>query len=162
MTLAAILLMTLGGCQTHRQSFAGHQPDEVWAAVVAVAEGPDYTGDWHVTHNLVTADRQSGIVDVNRDLRRSIREADGRWREESQSWQFRYELLPGNPPVVTAVNRNPAIPMHALVEANRFFDDVRAVLAGVPRPVAPADQQFEVPTNPGAGQPGEPRRVGSQ
>jgi len=127
--------------------------------MLAVAEVPDYTGDWHVTDNIVTADRPGGRIDVNRDLRRSVREADGRWRTELRSWQFRYELLPGNPPTVTMIARNPAIPMHVLAEANRFFADVDAVLAGVPRPVSPDQPQFQVPDDPAAGQPGEPRDI---
>ncbi len=157
--LIAALLLLLGGCSAHRQTFAGHDSNEVWTAMLAVAEVPDYTGDWHVTDNIVTSDRSAGRIDVNRDLRRSVREADGSWRTEQRTWQFRYELLPGTPPTVTMIARNPAIPMHVLSEANRFFTDVGAVLAGVPRPV-PADQpQFAVPDDPDAGRPGEPRDV---
>lgn len=144
--LGCLLLQV--GCATHERTYPGQSAEQVWAAMVAVAEVPDYTGDWHVTGNIVTTDHQEGIIDVNRSLRRTVLELSGERRTEQRDWQFRFMLLPAQSPTVAFVARNPALPMHVHVEADRFFTDLATVLAGVERDVAPPDQLLRVPPDP--------------
>ena len=132
--LAAALVATLAaGCTTQRASFPGQTTDQVWTALVAVAETPDY-GDvpaderWSVKENSVWLDPAALRIEIYRELVRTTDLGSTRPWSRQRTWRFRVRLEPGDPPTVEFRSRGVGAPLRALEEAERFFEDVSELL----------------------------------
>ncbi|MHC4108770.1 MAG: hypothetical protein ACYSTY_11855, partial [Planctomycetota bacterium] len=74
---ALAALGCLCGCTSVKQSFPGHAPEQVWAAMVAVARTPDYEGPdpgetWTVVTNEVWLDEPEARIEIFRRLSRPV------------------------------------------------------------------------------------------
>ncbi len=118
----------LGGCTTVQREFLASPPDQVWTAMVAVANSPDYD-DWTVTQNDVWVDPASKRIEIYRRMRRVIHQPAYKARRENREWRFQVIF---EPPVATFTSRGMGVPSHAQEEAEHFFDDVLDLLGGMP------------------------------
>ena len=116
------------GCTTVHQEFAGLPSDQVWTALVAVAESPDYD-DWTVTENEVWVDEAAQRIEIYRRLRRVIHQPAYKARRENREWRFQVIF---EPPLATFTSRGMGVPSHAQDEADRYFEDVLDMLGGMP------------------------------
>ncbi len=64
---AACVASLLGGCASETATFAGRPRDQVWTAMVAVAEQPDYQ-DWRMLDNVVSVDPEQEKIVLFRAL----------------------------------------------------------------------------------------------
>lgn len=124
-----VAISMIGGCGGQTASFPGHSDPEVWNAMVTVAENPDYR-DWHVFENEVSATRSEGRVEIYRVLQRDLVEAGRPPRRQEEDWNITVQFLYTDPPTIEFRARDTGIPAHAWTEADRYFDDMRRVLAG--------------------------------
>ncbi len=133
--LAAALVATLAaGCTTQRASFPGQDTDQVWTALVAVAETPDYSDvpadeRWSVKENTIWLDSGGLRIEIYRELVRTTDLGSTRPWSKQRTWRFRVRLEPGDPPTVEFRSRGVGAPFRALEEAERFFEDVAELLA---------------------------------
>ncbi len=125
----------LVGCTTVHQDIAGLPSDQVWTALVAVAESPDYD-DWTVTENDVWVDEATQRIEIYRRLRRVIHQPASKARRENREWRFQVIFEPTDPPGATFTSRGLGVPSHAQDEGERYFLDVLDLLGGMP----PADE----------------------
>ncbi len=133
-----LAVLTLFGCTTVHQEFAGLPSDQVWTALVAVAQSPNYD-DWTVTDNDVWVDEAAQRIEIFRRLRRVIQQpAYKAWRE-NREWRFQVIFEPTDPPLATFTSRGLGVPSHAQHEGERYFQDVLELLGGMP-------QQDEAPS----------------
>ena len=116
------------GCTTVHQEFTGLPSDQVWTALVAVAESPKYD-DWTVTDNDVWVNEAAQRIEIYRRLRRVIHQPAYKARRENREWRFQVIF---EPPVATFTSRGMGVPSHAQEEAEHFFDDVLDLLGGMP------------------------------
>lgn len=135
-TLLLSTLLLLTGCGVEA-NFSDHPTDQVWRALQAVAEQPDYDHDdytkrWTVTENIVHVDQEERRIDIERDLERVLTRPRTRPLHQEEHWSIQVTLLPGNR--VQFRNMTPAIPAHVQLEADRYFTSVRRLLAGLPPP----------------------------
>lgn len=138
--LATVTLVTLGGCGLKiTENFAGRNPDQVWTALVAVAETPDYDnpefGRWTVMENDVWANGDKRRIEIYREIRRSFYgPGDPQGRREDQTWEIQITLADDEEDGLHAVFkvRNWSIPAYVWNEADRYFADVREILGGMP------------------------------
>jgi hypothetical protein len=146
-TLAGLLVMALGsGCTTVRETFPDKTPEQVWTALVAVAETPDYDAEdpadrWHIRENRATVFDESARIEIYRRLQRVRHPERARPLTQSRTWRFQVTLVSTDPPRAKFVSRGPAIPSHAEDEANRYFDDVWMLLGGRPDEQPPAEAE---------------------
>ncbi len=126
------------GCTTVHQEFAGLPSDQVWTALVAVAESPDYD-DWTVTDNDVWVDEAAQRIEIYRRLRRVIHQPAYKARRENREWRFHVIFEPTDPPLATFTSRGLGVPSQAQHEGERYFQDVLDLLSGMP-------QQDEAPS----------------
>ena len=97
--------------------------------MVTVAENPEYH-DWHVFENEVAATRPEGRIEIYRVLQRDLVEPGRPPRRQEQDWNITVQFLYTDPPTIEFKARDTGIPAHAWTEADRYFDDMRRVLAG--------------------------------
>ena len=147
---AAALPIVLAGCATYTHEYPNHSADAVWSAAVAVAESPDYEGDWHVTQNEVWVDDEWARIEIQREIRRLTNQAFTAATPEKRTWQFRVTLEDEDPVVLAFANRNPTIPGWTLEEAQRFFEEVNQLLiaspaAGIPQRQPEPEVRFDEP-----------------
>lgn len=140
-----LCLVLLAGCTTNRQTFEGQDADELWTAMVAVAKTPNYShGEprdrWTMRENQVWVDEEANRIEVFRRLERVLYRPASKPLHQDREWKFQVMLERRDPPVVMFKSRNAGVPSHAWDEADRFFAEVRDVLAGAPEAV---DQQSE-------------------
>lgn len=143
--LAAGLAATLlGGCNvSKRRSFEGVRPTTLWTAMQAAAETPDYDSDdprkkWFVKENHVHRDGEAAKLEVYRELDRIVRgPMTGLDLRERRAWRFTIRLENTEPPSATFTVRGLVVPTRASTEAQRYFDAVETVLAGLPGGDAP-------------------------
>jgi hypothetical protein len=132
----AVLILAATGCTTVSQSFPGHSPQQVWQAMVTVAQQPRYD-DWKVLENNTWADEAGQRIEIDRVLHREKYVAGGAnggmnpWYEKWE-WKFSVKLLPTDPPSVDFTSRGWAVPMQARIEAERYLDDVKGLLSAPP------------------------------
>ena len=108
------------------QEFAGLPSDQVWTALVAVAQSPSYD-DWTVTDNDVWVDEAARRIEIYRRLRRVIQQPAYKARRENREWRFQVIFEPTDPPQATFTSRGLGVPSHAdTIEAVRY----RAVVLG--------------------------------
>ena len=127
----AIALLGLGGCTTVEHTYEEFSADQVWTAMVAVAETPEYD-DWKVVANDVWVDEKNRRVEVYRQVRRVLYSPEAPPHPEQHWWRFEILLDKVDPPTVRFLSRGFAVPAHAWREADRYFADVHDVLRGVP------------------------------
>ena len=156
-TLLLLLLtlpfLTACGVTERRQLMAGRDPGQVWEAMKAVAQTPDYymnsddVGErWIVRENDVAYDDNVRRIEVYRKLEREIHQPLSPARHEQREWKFEMlleippppELHTQPPPAVMLFRtRNAGVPAHAWDEAKWYFDAVDAFLGPLPA-AAPA------------------------
>jgi hypothetical protein len=142
MTLLAVLVSTLGGCGVteRRLLLEGRDPDQVWNAMIAVAQEPDYLSSedvaqrWIVRSNEVAADADApggGRIEVFRRLERELHMPGAPVRHETREWKFNIVLEQRDPPLILFRARNASVPAHVWAEAERYFNEVQAFLEGL-------------------------------
>ncbi len=125
----------LCGCTTVHQEFAGLPSDQVWTALVAVAQSPSYD-DWTVTDNDVWVDEAARRIEIYRRLRRVIQQPAYKARRENREWRFQVIFEPTDPPLAMFTSRGLGVPSHAQHEGERYFQDVLDLLGGMPQETA--------------------------
>ncbi|MBT8462777.1 MAG: hypothetical protein KJO44_09690 [Gemmatimonadetes bacterium] len=128
-----VLLLMLPGCTTVHQEFPNIPSDQVWSAMIAVAETPSYdgadpTGRWTVRENHVWVDADNARVEIYRELHRMLRRARTQPIEQRRTWKFQVMLDGGPPPHGVFVSRGWGVPAHARREGERYWNDVRRLL----------------------------------
>ncbi len=136
------LALAASGCSSVQQVFFGVAPGEVWSALVAVAETPDYSDldpskRWTVRENHVRANERTRTIEIYRELDRVLHRPRTQPLREQQTWRFRVVMIEDTPTTVTFISRGLGIPMKAVAEGERYFADVRTLLTA-PRPAAGA------------------------
>jgi hypothetical protein len=143
---SACLAGLLGGCATESATFEGRPRDQVWTAMVAVAEQPEYA-DWRMLDNLVAVDPEQEKIVVYRALRRvAVRPGADKVRQDRE-YQFEISLEPENPKQpdapakVVFATLQPIMPSRLTDEAERYFASVAELLGEVketpqPKPLA--------------------------
>lgn len=134
--LLPLLLLTACGANA---TFPDRNPEQLWKALQAVAENPDYDHDditkrWTVVENIVHVDEADRRIDVDRHLKRLLHRPRSNPLYEDVHWRFQIHMLPTDPPSVRFESVDPALPTKAQFEGERYFDEVRRFLAGLPRP----------------------------
>lgn len=137
----ALAGLILGGCTSKSRTFHGRSADEVWRAMQAVAESPEYD-DWHVTENEVWVHDDDARIEVYRETRRLLYRAGAKPLPQRRSWRFQLLLDDTDPPTARFVSRGMAIPGHAQAEADRFFIDLHRTLS----PDLPRSQRTKRPS----------------
>lgn len=121
----------LGGCTTVRQDFPGVPSDQVWTAMVAVAQSPQYD-EWTLIENEVWVDEDQQRIEVYRRTMRTLYQPVSKPQTQDRTWRFQVHLAPGSPPEAKFISRGMAVPAHAKDEGKRYFDDVLELLSGLP------------------------------
>ena len=140
--VAAIILLPLaGGCGVQRETYVGHSPENVWTAMVAVAQTPDYnhpdfTERWIVRENHVWVDETNNRIEVFRRVERDLYKAGVKPRSETREWKLAMELERTDPPSVRFFSRGWGVPAHAWIEADRYFTEIWQVLGRSSTPAA--------------------------
>ena len=147
--LATMLLLT--GCGVDAD-FSDYPTDQVWRALQAVAEQPDYdhvdyTKRWTVTENIVHVDEEDRRIDIERDLERVLVRPRTQPLHQEEHWSLQVALLPGNQVLFRTMT--PAVPAHVQFEADRYFTSVRRLLAGLPPPTHIRDRMREASNDEG-------------
>ena len=132
------LTALLGACGAEAD-FAKYESWQVWRALKAVSENPDYnhedyTKRWTVMENIVHVDEEDQRIDINRRLERVLRRPRTNPLHEDVTWHFQVQLLPGSENRVRFKNIGWALPTRVHFEADRFFAEVHRFLAGLPPP----------------------------
>ena len=140
LTVVILAATLLCGCTTVQREFLGSPSDQVWTAMVAVAQSPDYD-DWTVTQNDVWVDDASQRIEIYRRMRRVIHQPAYRARRENREWRFQVTF---EPPMATFISRGMGVPAHAQEEAEHYFDDVLDLLGGMP---AASEEPTSEPTD---------------
>lgn len=146
--IAAMLpvVLPLAGCATVRQSFPGSTADQVWTALVTVAERPQYD-DWTVPTNDVWVDEPNRRIEVYRRLQRVLYRPGAGPHRERRTWRFEIRLEPTDPPEAVFESRGWGVPAQAQIEGGRYFGDVLNLLSGFTAPQPPpAPQPTTVPS----------------
>lgn len=128
-------LIFLGGCATRTHVFPDHQASDVWRAMIAAAETPDYhhpdpTERWTVRENNVWINDDENRIEIHREVERELMRPGAIPRHEQRQWRFQAVLEGTDPPTVRFNSRGLGVPAHAWIEAERFFDDVSDILGG--------------------------------
>lgn len=153
--LILVLAMLTGcGVTEKRAIVTGRDPAQIWAAMKAVANEPDYyatsvdVGErWVVRENNVWVDEDAGRIEVYRRLEREIHMPLSKPRHETRDWKFEITLRqPPSPaaPIMFFRTRNSGVPAHAWEEASRYFDEVEQFLGPMPA-TAPATAPASAP-----------------
>lgn len=133
-----LLAMTLGlilcGCSTPTRTWEGMDRSMVWTAMLAAANAPEYRSDdprrrWVVTQNDVSANEQTGSIEVRRTLRRSLKLPRQREQHDTRELFFEIFLSPTSPSTTTfEVLSMQLVPVRTIEEANIYFDQVEWLL----------------------------------
>ena len=142
----------LGGCASETATFAGRPRDQVWTAMVAVAEQPDYQ-DWRMLDNVVSVDPDQEKIVLFRALRRvAVRPGADKVRQDRE-YQFEIKLEPENPKrpdapaTVVFATLQPIVPARLTDEAERYFASVAELLGEVKESPQPKPLATEPPPN---------------
>lgn len=156
--MLAIVTAVIGltGCATLHETYGGKDPQQVWTAMVAVAQNPSYYDDWLIGQNNVWADDANWSIHLYRELRRDVIGPASGPRRESRTLKHDVTLLDSDEgPVIRFKSRNLDVPVRAYAEAELYFEDVWELLGG--RPVEPAahEHQEQPDAGPDTDQPEE-------
>jgi hypothetical protein len=133
--LAFWTALHLTGCITCRETFAGHDADHVWTAMVAVAKTPDYNDKaynkrWTVRENNVWVNDEERRIEIQRRLERTLYRAGAKPLHEQRDWKFQVTMTDLDPPQAKFTSREIGVPSHAWDEAARYFGEVWDMLQG--------------------------------
>jgi hypothetical protein len=145
------LALSVPGCTVYERTYPGRSADQVWTAMIAVAEQPSYDseewGKWHVMSNDVWVDEPQARIEVYRKLRRVVYNAGMvRPDEQDRTYRMTVKLRDAGTPRIHFETRAIELPTDGFTESQRYFDDVGALLEGVPElaeptvTVAPAEE----------------------
>ena len=134
-----LLGLAFAGCSAHHP-FPGHDEEQVWNAMKAVAQSPDYktahyTKRWFIVNNFVEIDEENHVIEIDRELERILQRPQTNPLYEKANWIFTVRLLEGDPPVVEIENRSMSLPTKFDFEAQRYFADMQILLSP---PMSPA------------------------
>lgn len=133
MLLSAVVALTLVGCTTVREAYPGHEPSQVWAAMIASANNPGYHHDWFTVHNHVHADEADARIELHRQIRRDVIIPLGNPQRQERTLQHTIRLVEGKQgPTIEIVSRAVDVPAQAREDARLYFADVWALLGGKP------------------------------
>jgi len=141
--LLAALVIGLAGCTTARESYPGQDPSQVWTAMVAAAESPDYYDEWFITEEHVWVDDEANRIEIDRILERDrVIPLRGPQHEKRELEQSIY-LVEGDEgePMIEFTSRQLDVPLKARNDAQLYFDDVWEILGG--RPEEPVEAVVE-------------------
>lgn len=138
---------------TERRAFVNRDPDQLWEAMKAVAQEPDYyttnmeLGDrWVIRANDVAYDDNARRIEVYRKLERETHRPLSPVTREEREWRFEIVLeqtpppelhTQPAPPVMRFTARNVTVAAHVWDEAQWYFDEVERFLGPLPT-TAPA------------------------
>jgi len=142
----ALAAAALAGCASESATFSGRPRDQVWTAMVAVAEQPEYA-DWRVLENRVVVDDERQEIYIARQLRRDLVRPGADEVRQDRSYRFDIVLeaaradRPDASPKVVFSTVQPIMPTRLFDEAERYFAEVAELLgevkeASAPRPLA--------------------------
>ncbi|MCA9296469.1 MAG: hypothetical protein KC983_08125 [Phycisphaerales bacterium] len=132
--LLLVVMVLLGGCKSSvTREFDGHQAADVWTAMTAVAEQPDYQSGpydqrWTVVRNDVFIDDANRRIEIDRELKRILQRPRTREERQDDHWTIRVTMVREDPPTVTFLDRGWHLPTDSQYEAERFFAEMREVL----------------------------------
>lgn len=142
----ALAAAALVGCASETATFAGRPRDQVWTAMVAAAEQPQYA-DWRMLENRVVVDEERQEIYVARQLRRDLVRPGT--NEVRQDRSYRFDIMledssgddPEAPLTVVFSSVEPVLPTRLFEEAERYFAEVAELLGETkgtpaPRPLA--------------------------
>jgi hypothetical protein len=124
------VLVLMAGCTTKSAVFEGRSPEQVWTAMVAIAEEPRYD-KWVVTENNVWVDSIYDRVEIDRTLKRDHHSSGSSAVRESQKLEMQLVLERTDPPAVTVTIRNAIIRGKGIMAIDHFFLELRELL-GLP------------------------------
>lgn len=133
MLLSSVVALTLVGCTTVREAYPGHEPSQVWAAMIASANNPGYHHDWFTVANHVHADDSAAKIELHRELRRDLIVPLGNPQRQERTLKHTIRLVEGKQgPTIEIVSRAVDVPAQAREDAQMYFADVWALLGGKP------------------------------
>ena len=126
-------LLVGAGCAA-QATFPGSSNAEVWKAMQAVALNPDYdvahyTKRWTIVSNQVDVDDDARIIEIYRSLERILQRPRTNPLYQTADWIFTVRLEAGDPPRTVIQNRSLSLPTKFQFEAERYFSDMRVLLA---------------------------------
>jgi hypothetical protein len=140
------LALVLAGCGVKQRAIMpGRDPDQVWNAMVAVAQDPDYSSSpdptmrWTVRKNEVWVDRDASRIEIYRRLERELHQPLQQPQHETRDWKIAVFLEKRDPPTILFQTRNSGVAAHAWDEADRYFDEVQQFLGPPPAESASPD-----------------------
>lgn len=152
--LSTVLLAGLVGCSTtSTQVFEGYRDDQVWSALVAAAQSPEYD-DWKIAENQILVDEAGRRVEIYRQLKRLYVTPYSDPRMEREEWRLQVVLGRDEDSGQVSVDftaRQWTIPAHAWREASRYFTQVRSMLGPVATESSDASKGSTGTSEPGPG-----------
>jgi hypothetical protein len=137
--LGALLVAAFGtGCASQSTTFPDRPRNQVWTAMVAVAENPDYP-DWRLVDNEVAVSPDADRILIHRRVRRNLIEPGSPMRQQDRDWVFEIRLFDTEPPKAVFSSPTMVVPVWLRQEADRYFRSVRELLGESPQ--APAAQR---------------------
>ena len=121
------ILVVLAGCTTQSSVFKDRSPEQVWTALIAVAEDPQYD-KWVVVENNVWIDMVYDRLEIQRTLKRDLHRTGSSPQRETQDLELQVVLERTQPPAVTVTVRNAIIRGKAIMAIDHFFGEVRDLL----------------------------------
>jgi hypothetical protein len=121
------ILAVLAGCTSQSSVFKDRSPEQVWTALIAVAEDPQYD-KWVVVENNVWVDMVYDRLEIQRTLKRDLHRTGSSPKRETQDLELQVVLERTQPPAVTVTVRNAIIRGKAIMAIDHFFGEVRDLL----------------------------------
>ncbi|MDA0974778.1 MAG: hypothetical protein ACO3YY_06645 [Phycisphaerales bacterium] len=146
----ALAAAAFAGCASESATFTGRPGDQVWTAMVAVAEEPRYS-DWRVLENRVVVDDERREIFISRHLRRDLVRPGA--DEVRQDRNYRFDIVletsadeeADTPPTITFSTVQPIMPSRLFDEAEQYFAEVAELLGEVKETPAPRPLATEPP-----------------
>ena len=127
MSLMVVLPALLAGCTTKSAVFEGRTPEQVWTAMVAIAEEPRYD-NWVVVENNVWVDGVFDRIEIQRSLKRDHHRHGSKPVRETEHLELQAVLERTEPPVVTVTVRNAMIRGKGLMAIDHFLAELGGLL----------------------------------
>lgn len=132
--LLALIATLLPCCTAGQATFEGHDEQQVWLAMKAAAHLPAYLDlepnlQWQVDANEVWSSDDERRIEIHRELSRLEGVRIDRRTRRKREFDFEILMVAHDPPAATFTARGRHLPAQAAAEAERFFADVRELLA---------------------------------
>ena len=133
-SLFALLTLLLFGCALPTKQWSNENKNQVWTAMVAAANSPDYSSKdpkrrWIVVENNVDVNTTLNRIVIMRKLARSLKLPRQVVQNDTRDWLFVIKLLPQQIPTVTFdVPESQLVPARSIDEAKRYFLQVDDLL----------------------------------